>query len=98
MEWPEVPIAALRREMIEELGWCTSGELVLKRTIVSENFPLIELIFEAVVRVSEHDCEKWVIQESEIDGFFWMTSDEVENHPGVLARHKSAVLDILRAE
>jgi 8-oxo-dGTP pyrophosphatase MutT (NUDIX family) len=98
MEWPEAPLAALRREMLEELGWCSSGALVHRRTAVSEHFPLLELIFEAKARVSERDCASWVFQGSEIDGYSWLTAEDIQNHDGILARHKSAVLDVLRTE
>lgn len=98
VEWPEGPLGALRREMAEELSWCTTGELVLRKTLVSENFPLIELIYEAKDKVSEQDYLQWIIQDSEIEEFSWMTPEQVQSHQGILARHKSAVLDILHTE
>jgi 8-oxo-dGTP pyrophosphatase MutT (NUDIX family) len=98
IKWPENPQEALRRELTEELKWCTAGQLILRQTLISEKFPMIELIFEAKSRVSDEEYLGWVIQEAEIDEYLWMSADELGNHEGILARHKSAVLNILHSE
>lgn len=97
IEWPESPEAGLLREMAEELNWRACGPLVLRETLVSGSLPMIELIFEASTSVMESDKLLWSLQSSEIDDFCWMTAEELERHDGILARHKSAVLRILRS-
>lgn len=96
MQWPEGPLDALRRELLEELGWCSSGRLVLRETLTSDAFPLVELVFEAEVRVSGFEKSQWILQATEIDEALWLTAHEVERHEGILFRHKSVVARLLQ--
>ena len=95
LRWPESPENGLNREIHEELGWRLAALPTLRASLVSENFPMIELIFEAKSSVSDADKSRWVLQKSEIEGVIWVSMEELSRLDGILERHRTAVMSIL---
>jgi ADP-ribose pyrophosphatase YjhB (NUDIX family) len=99
--WPESPESGLRRELKEELCWATEGKgasdvnFQIVQTCVSENFSMVELVFEASRRVSVQECAAWIPQVSEITEIAWFSADEIEGLEGLLERHRSLLLRLL---
>ncbi|NBO37840.1 NUDIX hydrolase [bacterium] len=101
IKWPELPQVGLVREIYEELGWSATEVLgqtpfVLRNSLVSENFPMLELIFEANRTLSADECAGWAVQASEISEFAWFHADELAALQGILERHRALLLDVLR--
>ncbi|MEN9809365.1 MAG: hypothetical protein RLZZ488_932 [Pseudomonadota bacterium] len=93
--WPEVPEAGLRRELAEELRWqCQEADLplMLVDSCVSAKFPMLELIYEAGVRVTSDTSELWVLQSSEILEVGWFDDQQIGQLEGLLDRHRSLLL------
>lgn len=99
--WPETPEQGLRRELAEELSWhsalssTSTLSLTLKGCCTSEKIPMLELIYEAQMRISADVSAGWVMQTSEITGMGWFTRDEIEKLDGLLERHRRFLLNFL---
>lgn len=100
--WPEAPKEGLVRELHEELSWSMdktrSGPVILNivETCVSENFALLELVYSAHRPVSHLEVAAWVPQASEITEIGWFTEADVLAEEGLLERHRSLILRVLR--
>lgn len=99
--WPEAPEQGLRRELVEELSWesalsaSSTLPLTLKGSCTSEKIPMLEMIYEAQMRISSDVSASWVIQTSEIMAVGWFTRDEIEKMDGLLERHRLFLLNFL---
>lgn len=101
--WPETPERGLRRELAEELGWMTeltgprALTLKLVSSCISEKFPMLELIYLAEEKVSEEVSRTWLLQPSEISELGWFSLRDLETMDGLLERHRSVLLSVLRS-
>jgi ADP-ribose pyrophosphatase YjhB (NUDIX family) len=101
-EWPESPESALRRELREELSWETAHpqaepvHFQITDSCVSENFSMLELVFSASRKVTQHEIAAWIPQVSEIMEISWFSAEEIGALDGILERHRVMLLRLLR--
>lgn len=100
--WPEAPEQGLRRELAEELRWSLPEAGVnrvgfaLRSSCVGERFSILELVYEASRAVTAAECHSWIAQKSEILEIGWFSADQIECLDGLLERHRSLLLSVLR--
>lgn len=101
MAWPESPERGLRRELAEELSWQSALNspstlpLMLRACCTSEKMPMLEVIYEAQMRIPADVSAGWLIQASEITAMGWFTRDEIEKMDGLLERHRLFLMNFL---
>jgi 8-oxo-dGTP pyrophosphatase MutT (NUDIX family) len=96
--WPESPEQALCRELQEELGWddAKGRSFVLRHSLRSGKFPLLELVFELQGAANALEIAHWTMQSSEIEEICWFSFEQVTNLEGILERHRTLLVDVLR--
>jgi ADP-ribose pyrophosphatase YjhB (NUDIX family) len=96
--WPESPGQALVRELREELGWedASRRSFVLRHSLQSEKFPLLELVFELQGVANTLEVAHWKMQESESEEISWFDFEQLMELEGILERHRRLLTDVLR--
>jgi hypothetical protein len=82
--------------------WATEGAQTeqvsfrIVETCISENFSMVELVFEASRTIKAQEFATWIPQVSEITEIAWFSEEEVANLDGILERHRSLLVRLLR--
>lgn len=97
LQWPEAPELGLRRELREELAWVPAPEqsFSLYATLLSERFPMLELVFRAERPLDAAEVARWQLQKSEITDVCWLAPNQVPAFEGILERHRSLLVGLL---
>jgi hypothetical protein len=67
----------------------------LYATLLSERFPMLELVFRAERPLDAAEVARWQLQKSEITDVCWLAPNQVPTFEGILERHRSLLVGLL---